>query len=558
MNAFNPFLILFFCFTVSYLPPQFLIKGENESEKIKDETDVWIPDNGDGTYKNPIIYADYSDPDVCRAGDDYFLTSSSFSNFPGLPILHSKDLVNWKIIGHAAVNYPFEEFSLPQHGNGIWAPSIRYHNNEFYIYFGDPDRGIFMTKAKNPAGPWQPLKLIRKAVGWIDACPFWDDDGNAYLVHAWAKSRSGFKDRITINKMSFDGEKILDDGVTVFWDSLKHPTIEGPKLYKRNGYYYIFAPAGGVKPGWQVVLRSKSIYGPYDDKIVLEQGSTKVNGPHQGAWIQTQTGEDWFIHFQDRYSYGRIVHLQPMKWENDWPIVGLDYDKNGIGEPVQNYKKPDVGKVFPIETPQTEDEFNSAGLGLQWQWQANFKPERISLEARKGWLRLYSQSPANNFRNLWNAPYLLMQKIPAPAFSAAVKLELSAKNAGEKSGLIVFGTDYSYLGIEKTLDGYKISQIECKNANSGGEETVIQDTLVTAPFVHLRADVEQENEIDIIPKVTCVFSYSLDGETYHQLGKKFIVKAGKWVGAKIGVFAAAPNGNLNNGYADFDWVRFNP
>ncbi|MDP3446005.1 MAG: glycoside hydrolase 43 family protein, partial [Ignavibacteria bacterium] len=260
----------------------------------QDNINIWNPNIDDSTYRNPIIYADYSDPDVCRVGDDYYMTSSSFSHFPGLPILHSKDLVNWKIIAHAVKNYPINEFIKPQHGGGIWAPSIRYHNNEFYIYFGDPDNGIFMTKSKNPEGPWEPLYLIKEAKGWIDPCPFWDDDGSAYLIRAWARSRSGIKHILTIHKMSSDGKTLLDDGVNVFSDSLNHPTIEGPKLYKRNGYYYIFAPAGGVKPGWQTILRSKNIYGPYEDKIVLEQGSTKVNGPHQGGWVTTPTGENWF------------------------------------------------------------------------------------------------------------------------------------------------------------------------------------------------------------------------------------------------------------------------
>src|ERR1035437_6173616 len=167
--------------------------------KLKPQGSVWNPDNGNGTFKNPILYADYSDPDVIRVKDDFYLTSSSFSNFPGLPILHSKDLVNWEIIGHAAPHYPFDEFNRPQHGNGIWAPSIRYHKGEFFIYFGDPDYGIFLTKTKKPSGLWEPLTLIRKAKGWIDPCPLWDDDGNVYLVHAWAKSRSGIKHILTIN-----------------------------------------------------------------------------------------------------------------------------------------------------------------------------------------------------------------------------------------------------------------------------------------------------------------------------------------------------------------------
>ncbi len=366
-----------------------ILKLNNYENKISQYGDIGQTDNKKGTYKNPIIYADYSDPDVTRVGNDFYMTASSFSNLPGLPILHSRDLVNWQIISHAVINYPIEHYKKPQHGGGIWAPSLRFNNGQFYIYFGDPDNGIFMTKSKNVFGPWETLKLIKEAKGWIDPCPFWDDDGNAYLVRAWARSRSGIKHIITLHKMSRDGEKLLDEGIDIFCDSLKHPTIEGPKLYKRNGYYYIFAPAGGVKSGWQTVLRSKSIYGPYEDKIVLEQGSTNINGPHQGAWLQTRSGENWFIHFQDRYAYGRIVHLQPMKWVNDWPIIGEDYNGNGIGEPVAIFTKPCFDNLLPVFSMQTSDQFDSLKLGLQWQWQANYFNEWISLKDRKGWLRFY-------------------------------------------------------------------------------------------------------------------------------------------------------------------------
>ena len=293
---------------------------------------VWVADLGNGTYKNPILHADYSDPDAIRVGDDYYLTASSFSDIPGLPILHSKDLVNWTIIGHALKKQPpFEVFDKPQHGGGVWAPAIRFHNDEFYIFYPDPDYGIYMVKTKNPAGEWEKPVLVKAGKGWIDPCPLWDDDGNAYLVSAFAGSRAGFKSVIIVSKMSVDGTKLLDDGVMVFDGHDKHPTIEGPKFYKRNGYYYIFAPAGGVPTGWELILRSKNIYGPYEEKIVLAQGKSPINGPHQGAWVTTQTGEDWFLHFQDRGAYGRIVHLQPMKWVNDFPVIGVDADGDGTG-----------------------------------------------------------------------------------------------------------------------------------------------------------------------------------------------------------------------------------
>src|ERR1035438_4287110 len=219
---------------------------------------VWVADNGDGTYNNPVLHADYSDPDVTRAGADFYLTASSFNSAPGLPILHSRDLVNWEIIGHVfAVQPPADHFSKPRHGDGVWAPAIRYHDRTFYIFYPDPDFGIYMVKAKNAAGPWSKPLLIKEAKGWIDPCPLWDDDGRAYLVHAMAGSRSGIKSVLIVHRMSPDGTQLLDDGAIVFDGHAEDPTVEGPKFYKRNGYYYIFAPAGGVPTGWQLVLRSR-------------------------------------------------------------------------------------------------------------------------------------------------------------------------------------------------------------------------------------------------------------------------------------------------------------
>ena len=533
-----------------------ILGGLTASAQVRSpEPGVWVPDNGDGSYKNPVIYADYSDPDVIRVGDDYYMTSSSFSHFPGLPILHSTDLVNWTIVSHAAQRYPYETFNEPQHGMGIWAPSIRYHEGEFYIYFGDPDRGVFLTKATDPAGPWTPLRLIRKVRGWIDTCPLWDDDGNAYLVHAWSNSRSGIKSILAVNRMSKDGTQILDDSVVVFDGHVNQPTIEGPKFYKRNGYYYIFAPAGGVKPGWQTVLRSKNVFGPYEDKKVLEQGSTNINGPHQGAWVDTKTGEDWFVHFQDRYAYGRIIRLEPMRWENDWPVIGADYNRDGIGEPVASYRKPNVGTSHRIEVPQTSDEFDSSELGLQWQWEANYKASWFSLGARKGWLRLYSQVQSPKYKNLWNVPSLMLQKLPAPTFNATVRVECAKQSAGEKSGLVIFGLDYSYIGVSKSKTGYTISRVVCVKADKGTPEETTASVEASGSDIYLRVEVRPESATDIIPKVLCSFSYSLDGKLFHALGTTFTAREGQWVGAKVGVFALGSTATTTSGYADFDWFR---
>ena len=252
----------------------------------------------------------------------------------------------------------------------------------------------------------------KTAKGWIDPCPLWDDDGNAYLVNAMAASRSGIKSIFVISRMSPDGTKLLDDGVMVFDGHDKHPTAEGPKLYKRNGYYYISAPAGGVETGWQLVLRSRNIYGPYEQRVVLAQGRTQINGPHQGGWVDTPTGEFWFIHFQDKGPYGRVVHLQPMKWANDWPVIGVNSDGAGTGEPALTFRKPNVGKTWPIATPLDSDEFNGNEIGPQWQWHANPGANWIFPAGALGFIRLFNVPMPDDFKTSGTLPICSCKNFP--------------------------------------------------------------------------------------------------------------------------------------------------
>jgi Beta-xylosidase len=509
---------------------------------------VWVPDNGDGTYRNPIIHADYSDPDVVRVGRDFYLVASSFNAAPGLPILHSQDLVSWTIIGYALPRQPpFDVFNRPQHGNGVWAPAIRYHNGEFYIFYPDPDFGIYLVKAKDAAGPWSEPRLIKEAKGWIDPCPFWDDDGKAYLVSAFARSRSGIKSILVISRMSEDGTKLLDEGVMVFDGHANDPTVEGPKLYKRNGFYYIFAPAGGVETGWQLALRSKNIYGPYERRVVLAQGQTNINGPHQGAWVETQSGESWFIHFQDKGASGRIVHLQPMKWINDWPVIGNDPDGDGTGEPVSKFKKPNVVGNIPRATPADTDEFSSDRLGLQWQWQANPQMNWALPSAAYGLLRLFNIPPASGSRNFWDVPNLLLQKFPASTFTVTTKISFTARNDGERAGLIVTGTDYAYVSVKKQQDGLYVSQTVCVSADKGAAEVETPGVKLSQTSFWLRVKVDENAMAN--------FSFSTDGTSFTSIGKPFKARPGRWIGAKVGIFAVSAGPNSEMGYADFDWFR---
>ncbi len=511
---------------------------------------VWVADQGNGTYKNPVLDADYSDPDAVRVGDDFYMVASSFDAVPGLPVLHSKDLVNWKLINHALKRQPpFDHFSKTQHGNGVWAPAIRFYKGEFYIYYPDPDFGIYVTKAKNPTDEWSEPILIEGGKGLIDPCPFWDQDGKAYLAYAYAGSRAGIKSVIAVKRLNQEGTKTIDAGVIVYDGHEIDPTIEGPKFYKRNGYYYIFAPSGGVSTGWQLVLRSKDIYGPYERKVVMDQGKSSVNGPHQGAWVDTQTGEDWFLHFQDKDEYGRVVHLQPMKWINDWPVIGVDKDGDGIGEPVMTYKKPNVGKVYPIQTPVESDEFNERKLGLQWQWQANPKATWSFMNVSKGTLRLFSDQIPETAKNLWDVPNILLQKFPTEEFTTTTKMSFSPnpKLENEKAGLVVMGLSYASLSVKSKKDGNYLVYAVCKDAEKGNGESETTLAKIDVSTLYLRVTVTKGAK--------CKFAYSFDGIKFIDAGDEFQAEPGKWIGAKMGLFCTRETKTNDSGYADFDWFH---
>ncbi len=547
---------------------------------------VWSPDNGDGTYTNPVINADYSDPDVCVVGEDYYLTASSFQCIPGLPILHSRDLVNWTIIGYAVKELkPREVFDQPSHGNGIWAPSIRYHEGEFYIYWGDPDYGVFMVKTDNPAGEWSEPLCVIPGKGMIDTCPLWDEDGRCYLVNGWANSRSRFASVLTVRELNREGTKPISDPVIVFdGNGTENRTCEGPKFYKRDGWYWIMCPAGGVPTGFQLAMRAKSPYGPYEAKVVLAQGKSSINGPHQGGWVHTAFGEDWFLHFQDKEAYGRVVHLQPVTWRDNWPVMGIDKDGDYCGEPVLKYRKPKTRAAVAIANPVESDEFDQPRLGLQWQWHANYD-QKFGMPTPWGTYRVYcykAGSPDNLStpvfhlspdhrlvdslkavrQRLWEVPNLLLQKTPADRFTATAKLRMTAKDDNQMGGVIMMGLDYSALVVKRVGDGFQLQRITCKGADKGKRETV--EVIATLkPTAKDKVDYQPAIHEDIYMRMVVAdshvdFFYSQDGKKYHPAGSQFKMREGKWIGAKMGFVAVQPMGNENRGWVDADWFRVTP
>ncbi|MDP4502670.1 glycoside hydrolase family 43 protein [Nonomuraea turcica] len=470
---------------------------------------LWNPGLGDGTYHNPVLNADWSDPDVIRVGEDFYLTTSTFARVPGLPILHSRDLVNWTIVAHALPE--LDRLTKPEPGCRVWAPSLRYHDGKFWIFWGDPDRGIHVITATHARGPWSVPRVLKPGSGLIDPCPFWDEDGSAYLIHGWAKSRTGFNNRLTLHRMSPDGREVLDEG-TVIIDGDQLPgysTLEGPKLYKRDGYYWVFAPAGGVADGWQSVFRAKDITGPYEDRIVLKQGRTNINGPHQGAWVDAPDGSHWFLHFQDRGPFGRVVHLQPMRWAEDgWPVIGED------GEPVSGGRIPVAGRRAAV--PPSGDTFLSGKLGPQWHWPVNRKPTWYRIGG--GALVLACLPGPDDLRERGQ---LVAQRLPGPPFVTRTRLTLDAA-PGSRAGLVILGHDYAWLGIELTADG---PVLVCRTAEAAGPE---RDLVPPVPLQRPKAELTVE--VDAFGR--CVFA----------TGGVFDAVPGHWVGAVLGLFAAGEAG----------------
>lgn len=513
----------------------------------------WVADLGDGRYQNPILYADYSDPDAIRVGQMFYMTSSSFGNAPGLPLLQSSDMVNWELVGHALPRLvPEDVFAKPQPGKGVWAPALRHHAGKFWIFYPDPDFGVYVMTAQNFAGPWSAPHLLLAGKGIIDPAPLWDDDGKAWLVHGWAKSRSGINNILTLREMDADARKLLDQRGKDIISGDKLPgyhTVEGPKLYKKDGYYYVFAPAGGVEHGWQSVFRSRAIDGPYDDKIVMAQGTSAINGPHQGAWVDGVDGRDWFYHFQDKGAYGRVVHLQPMRWRDGWPVIGEDKDGTGVGEPVQTYAKP-AGKDRGILVPPTGDEFDGGRLGLQWQWNANPAPNAdggwFSLKARPGFLRLPAQAAAEA-GSVREVPSVLTQKFPAPVFTVDTRIEARGADL-QRAGLLVLGIKYAWLGLRQSGGVTQLVLATCEEPALTCRERVEPLRAVGREPVYLRAQVGEGAMVR--------FSYSLDGEQFTPAGKPFQASVGRWVGAQVGLVSTRwPAKGKKPAYIDVDYFR---
>lgn len=484
-------------------------------------------DNGNGTYTNPVIAADFPDPDVIRVGDTYYMVSTTMFIFPGVTILKSHDLVNWEYCSNAMPRFDvgkcYDLDSCHRYGHGQWATSMKYHNGKFYLLFITLNEGGFVCTASKAEGPWEVRKLPK---GFYDPGLFFDEDGKIYVAHGYSK--------ISITELNPDLSPKGNDSLVYTGDIRKG--LEGTHVYRINGYYYLYCTYGGPD-GIQVALRSKNIYGPYEQKVVLRDTTRGVNfGVHQGALIQTQTGEWWTMLFVDSGPLGRFPSLQPVTWQNDWPMVG----ENGKG--VITYRKPNVGKTWPVTTLPTSDEFDNKTLGMQWGWNHNPDATKWSLTQRPGFLRLRTVKAVPGLREARNTltqrPFTFYNDlIPA---TGTIKMEVSQMKEGDVAGLAIFQDPYAYIGIKQTNN--KKYLVMVNNGNT------VDSIALQQPIVYLQAIASNSTK-----KAT--FAYSFNSKTFTPIGNALTMKfnLSMFVGNKFALFNYATR--ATGGYVDIDWFR---
>jgi beta-xylosidase len=498
-------------------------------------------DNGDGTYTNPVIAADFPDPDVIMVDSIYYMVNTTMFTFPGVPILKSCDLVNWQYCCNAVQRFDYSPCydldGCDRYGHGQWATSLKYHNGKYYLLFITLQEGGFLCTADKPEGPWQVRKLPK---GFYDPGLFFDDDGRIYVANGYSN----------INITELDTNFAPKGNDSLVYTGNIRGGLEGTHVYKINGYYYMYSTYGGLD-GIQVALRSKNIYGPYEQKIVIYDTTHGVNfGIHQGALIRTQTGEWWTMLFVDSGPFGRFPSLQPVTWVDGWPMVGVD------GKAVVTYRKPNVGRQYPALTLPTSDEFDAAKLGVQWGWNHNPDPGAWSLTERPGHLRLRT---ARIVDSLPKARNTLTQRMVAYYSDtllsiATTKMDISHMKEGDIAGLAVFQDPYAFIGIKKSNGRNYILMV-----NNGKS---IDSALVEGSAVYLRGSALHGSGAapyyrgkSAPGSGNASFSYSLDGRSFKKIGNELHMNFNLriFTGNKFCLFNYATS--ETGGYVDFDWFR---
>ncbi len=519
------------------------------------QTGSW-GDQRDGTYRNPILNADYPDVDIERMGDRYYMITSTNHYAPGMLLLESRDLVNWRTIGHVFDKLDWD----PKYNNdrmegyrfGVWAGDLARHDGRWYCYFIDFTLGLYVSTAKEITGPWTPAKLMLAKDQWTDPAVFWDEEERqAYLICNFGKDH-GRKDKpgneIRMFKMSWDGLSLQDKGKPIYYGT----GAEAAKIYKIKGTYYIFLAQWIDGDRKQLVLRGPTLYGPFERKIVMERAPDASRSVSQGALVQVPDGSWWLTHqlvqhrggakgghagrTTEQSFEGRSQWLVPVTWKDGWPIPGDDPDGNGIHNTVLRARMPVAGGT--IEAPRTDDDFDTPRLGPQWEWNHNPRDDHWSLTERPGWLRLRASKPAGK-GGFWNAANTISQRLMGKGRgTVTARVDISGMQPGQLAGFCRHSGQYVLLGIHVEADGTRRLIFDNNGKSKKGP-------VVEADVIYYRSANDGAN-------ATC--SYGFDGKTWKPFGGPFRLKFGRWRGDRPGF--ACWNDSGKGGHIDIDWFRY--
>jgi beta-xylosidase len=525
-------------------------------------TDHQWGDLGNGTYANPILPGDFSDLDAIRVGNDYYAISSTLQYSPGMAVLHSKDLVNWRMAGHVVpdlrqISPELNWDRMNRPGRGVWAGSIRFHKGRYWVYFATPDEGLFMSTAETPAGPWEPLKAAWRVNGWDDPCPFWDDDGQAYLVIT--NFAQGYK--IHLFKMDASGQRLLPESDRIIHQS---KGSEANKLYKINGLYYHYFSE--VRPEGRVAMmeRAHSLAGPWESRQIIHVNPAVDKEPNQGGLIQIPSGKWYFLTHQGTGDWeGRAAVLLPVTWIDGWPIPGR-VGKDGIGNMLWRAGKPLTG--FPEWSPWASDDFSRTTLRPEWEWNYQPRAGAWSLTERPGYLRLHAFPPLRNGQFLRTrarrprcqaprrkgegVPFVSGGAQPRPLrFPAAgnVLSQRAARTARNQVTVVFDGqgmADDEEAGLAHYAKTYCTLGVRLKNGvrsivlNRDGQ--TLQGPEIHQPGLWLRSTWGFDG--------LSQFSYSFDGHQFHDFGPPYQLTWGAYRGDRVGLFTL--NDSSASGYVD--------
>lgn len=516
-------------------------------------TATWTPDNGNGTFTNPLFYDEFSDPDLIRVGDWFYLTGTTMHTMPGLAVLRSKDLVNWEFVAYAVDKLDLgPAFRLEDgknvYGQGIWAPSFRYHDGKFYIFSNVNGQTTQVFTATDPRGPWTHTQMKR---GFHDLSVLFDDDGRAYVV--W-----GHQD-MHLAQLTDDLTDIVPGTERALFTA-DAGMGEGAHFYKIDGKYYIISAeyAGGFR---MPAARADHVLGPYEvnRSISLHEdfgmassirlGDAKPPfgtwGPdpaakhslamHQGGIIQTPAGEWWGFSMMDFNSVGRLTSLSPITWKDGWPYFGLP--GNETRSP-RTWVKPKTAAPQPVSVPyRRSDDFSAAQLQPLWQWNHVPVDGKWSLSERPGFLRLHAL-PATTF---YDARDTLTQRAIGPMSTPTVVLDASNLKPGDTAGLGLLNLPYATLGVEKSAGGLDVVFFDQRLDKTARVK-------MTGTRIWLRADCDFLTE-------KARFSYSFDGVTFSPIGDAvaLLYQTYTFQGVRYGLFSYNTTG-AEGGFADFDSI----